>query len=99
MRTITTKCDYCGKNVDNAERCGNFVVVLSCYQRDGVPNMMLVHPPIDGQMHFCSIACLHSWLDNGRKPQNYVQPDSSQFTTSVTVGNDGAITIIGDILK
>ena len=95
-RTVETTCDYCGKNVDYSGRDGHFVIVLSCYQREGVPNMMLVHPPVDDKMYFCNMGCLHSWLDNERKPQNYAPQTTSSATTSVRANNDGSITVIGE---
>ena len=96
-RTTETTCDYCGKSVDYSGRDGHFVAVLSCYQREGVPNMMLVYPPVDGKMYFCNIECLRGWIDNGKKPLNYVQEASAMKTQSFSVGDDGTIFIRGDI--
>ena len=95
-RIVATTCDYCGKNVDSVESRSYFVITLGCHQRDGVPNMLLVHPPFDGQMYFCDTGCLKNWLDNGRKPQNYAPPVSSSATSPIKFNKDGTITMVGD---
>lgn len=69
MRTITTICDKCGKDLSVTESPRNeyMVVVSSSLIRNTSPYRYAIDmpPPIQGEKHFCGRDCLIAALTEG----------------------------------
>lgn len=61
MIKVEINCDYCKKDLAKTNNCIDYRIAVTSemiQNKSGAANTLMVYPPLNSDMHFCSVMCL-----------------------------------------